>query len=98
MRVPEQPIREPAATRRISLNPFVLLGRISEGRYWAYYLIIPSVLLVAAVILYPVVFGINLSFQEMRLTRPDKNGFVGLEHYRDLLIGLLTMGVHPNVS
>lgn len=84
MSVPKQtkpkPLRE-----GLTLNPFVMLGRISEGRYWAYYLIIPSILLVAAVILYPVFSGISLSFQEMRLTRPDKNGFIGFEHYRDLV-------------
>ena len=68
-----------------SLNPIEHLGRLTEGRYWAYYLIIPSILLVAAVILYPVFSGIGLSFQEMRLTRPDKDGFVGLGHYQDLM-------------
>src|SRR5690606_23363059 len=30
--------------------------------------------------------GINLSFQELRLTRPQNNGFIGLEHYRELLL------------
>lgn len=70
---------------RLFFNPFVFLGELSEGRYWAYYLILPSLLLVTAIILYPVISGIGLSFQEMRLTRPDRNGFNGLGHYRDLL-------------
>ncbi|MAS35769.1 MAG: ABC transporter permease [Anaerolineaceae bacterium] len=71
--------------RRLTLNPLALLGNVSEGRYWAYWLIIPSLILVAAVILYPVISGIGLSFQEMRPTMPDRNGFIGLEHYQDLL-------------
>jgi multiple sugar transport system permease protein len=70
---------------RFTLNPLVWLGRLSEGRNWAYFLILPSLLLVALVILYPVLYGIGLSFQEMRLTRPDRNAFIGLEHYQDLL-------------
>ncbi|MBZ0301641.1 MAG: sugar ABC transporter permease [Anaerolineae bacterium] len=85
MSFPESTISDPIPTRRFSLNPFTFLGQISEGRYWAYYLIIPSLLLVALVILYPVISGIGLSFQEMRLTRPAKNGFIGLQHYQDLL-------------
>lgn len=76
---------EVAPSRGFSLNPITWLGRISEGRNWAYYLIIPSLILVAVVILYPVFYGIGLSFQEMRLTRPDKNGFIGLGHYQHLL-------------
>lgn len=71
--------------RSFSLNPLVLLGNLSEGRLWAYWLILPSLILVLAVIIYPVIYGIGLSFQEMRLTRPDRNAFIGLEHYQDLL-------------
>ena len=71
--------------RRFSINPIVMLGRVSEGRNWAYFLILPSLLMVGAIIIYPVLSGIGLSFQEMRLTRPDRNAFIGLEHYQDLL-------------
>jgi multiple sugar transport system permease protein len=83
-------ITEPAATktiapRRLSLSPLRHLGGLSEGRYWAYFLIIPSFLLVVAVIVYPVASGVTLSFREMRINRPDKGtGFVGLRHYIDL--------------
>ena len=58
------------------------LAGISETRYWAYALIIPSLLMILAVVLYPTVWGITLSFREMRLNRPDLGtGFVGLKHY-----------------
>lgn len=67
-------------------NPFVWLGSVSETRYWAWYLIIPSLVVIAMIVLYPTLYGIVLSFREMRLTRPDLGtGFVGLEHYRDML-------------
>ncbi len=85
MGIHEPTIEHPISQRRLTLNPITLLGSISEGRLWAYYLIIPSLILVTVVILYPVLYGIGLSFQEMRLTRPDRNGFIGLEHYQDLL-------------
>ena len=73
------------SSRHLTLNPITLLGRVSEGRNWAYFLILPSLFLVALIILYPVFSGINISFQEMRLTRPGRDGFVGLKHYQDLM-------------
>lgn len=40
----------------------------------------------AAVALYPILYGIALGFREMRLTRPDASGgFIGLAHYEALL-------------
>lgn len=66
-----------------------LLGRAAallEGRGWAYFLLAPSLLLLLAIIVYPIGSGIVLSFREMRLTRPDLGTpFVGLKHYRALL-------------
>jgi multiple sugar transport system permease protein len=65
---------------------FALLGRLSEGRWWGYYLLLPSLVLILAVVLYPTVWGIGLSFREMRLNRIDLGtGFVGLRHYLDLI-------------
>jgi multiple sugar transport system permease protein len=62
------------------------LAMISEGRFWAYLLLLPSLILVLAVVIYPVGSGILLSFREMRLTRPDLGTpFVGLQHYADIL-------------
>ncbi len=81
----------------VSLNPFVWLGKISETRYWAYFLIIPSLVLITAVVLYPVLNGILLSFREYRLNRPDLGtGFIGLEHYQDLLTDRTFLGALSN--
>jgi multiple sugar transport system permease protein len=58
------------------------LGNLSDSPLWAYYLLIPSLALICAVVLYPTIWGIGLSFREMRLNRPDLGtGFVGLKHY-----------------
>jgi multiple sugar transport system permease protein len=65
-----------------SLNPVRLIGELSETRYWMYLLLLPSALLITAVVLYPTVYGFHMSFHEMRLNRPDLGtGFVGLKHY-----------------
>lgn len=67
----------PAPARR--LGP---LGRLSESRRWAYYLLLPSLVLILAVVLYPTLWGMVLSVREMRLNRVDLGtGFVGLKHY-----------------
>ena len=61
------------------------LGALSETRHWPLILLAPSLVVIAAIILYPTIDGILLSFREMRLTRPDLGtGFVGLRHYEDL--------------
>jgi multiple sugar transport system permease protein len=79
-------LAKPAEPRQISLNPLTILGQLSESRYWAYILIIPSVILICAVVVYPILSGIRMSFHELRLNRPDLGtGFVGFQHYTDLL-------------
>jgi len=69
--------------RRFSIvDPLVA---VTEGRYWAYLLIAPSLILVGAVVVYPVIDGVLLSFREYRLNRPALGTpWIGLEHYRDL--------------
>jgi multiple sugar transport system permease protein len=63
-----------------------LLGRISDGRRWAYWLLAPSLVLILAVVLYPTIWGMLLSVREMRLNRLDLGtGFVGLKHYLALV-------------
>ena len=55
---------------------------VSDGRAWPWLLLLPSLLLVFAVIIYPTLSGIDLSFRQMRLNRPDLGtGYVGLQHY-----------------
>lgn len=71
------------------MQPFARIGQslsnISEGRYWPQLLLLPSLLIILVVILYPAFDGILLSFREMRLTRPDLGtGFVGGRHYSEM--------------
>lgn len=57
-------------------------ANLSETRFWAYWLLAPSLALVLLVVLYPTLWGIGLSFREMRINRLDLgSGFVGLKHY-----------------
>ncbi|WP_421724664.1 carbohydrate ABC transporter permease [Bauldia sp.] len=71
---------------RVLRAPGDLLGRISENRHWAYLLIIPSIIFIFIIIIYPTISGIVLSFREMRLTRPDLGtGFVGLRNYQYMI-------------
>ncbi|MEO8244043.1 MAG: sugar ABC transporter permease [bacterium] len=68
------------------VNPVRWIGELSETRYWMYLLLLPSAALILAVVLYPTVYGMQLSFREMRLTRPDLGtGWVGLKHYQRML-------------
>ena len=67
-------------------RPSNAIYSLIEGRYWAYLLIIPSMILVAAVVVYPVISGVLLSFREYRLNRPALGTpWIGLEHYRKML-------------
>jgi multiple sugar transport system permease protein len=66
-------------------QPLALIGALSETRYWAYLLLLPSLLLVTAVIIYPVLSGINLSFNQFNLLRIAQGmNFIGLQHYIEL--------------
>jgi multiple sugar transport system permease protein len=60
------------------------LGDISESSRWAYYLLLPSLLLVALVAVYPVASGVWLSFQRYNLLRAPVPSFIGLSQYADL--------------
>jgi multiple sugar transport system permease protein len=71
--------RVPAGNR---YSPVTWIGELSETRYWMYLLLLPSLILILAVVLYPTLYGMQLSFREMRLNRPALGtGFVGLKHY-----------------
>lgn len=60
------------------------LGDLSESSRWAYYLLLPSLALVAAVAVYPVASGVWLSFQRYNLLRSPQPSFIGLGQYADL--------------
>ena len=80
------PQRLMSPTTSLWLRPGQWPGWVSEHRYWAYFLIVPSILFIFAIIIYPTANGMILSFREMRLTRPDLGtGFIGLRHYADML-------------
>jgi multiple sugar transport system permease protein len=60
------------------------LSELSESSRWAYYLLLPSLALVAAVAVYPVASGVWLSFQRYNLLRAPIPTFIGLGQYADL--------------
>ena len=60
------------------------VGELSESTHWAYYLLLPSLLLVAMVAVYPVASGVWLSFQRYNLLGAPSPSFVGLAQYADL--------------
>jgi len=70
----------PSVTRRSGWR----LADLSESRHWAYYLLLPSLLLVAAVAVYPVGSGVWLSFQRYNLLRAPVPTFIGFDQYIDL--------------
>jgi multiple sugar transport system permease protein len=62
------------------------IGSLSDSRVWPWLLLLPSMLLVFAVIIYPTLTGIDISFRQMRLNRMNLGtGYVGLRHYAELL-------------
>ena len=72
----------PPRTAWDRINPFRLIGELSETRYWMYLLLLPSAFLICAVVIYPTLYGMQMSFREMRLNRPDLGtDWVGLKHY-----------------
>jgi multiple sugar transport system permease protein len=60
-------------------------GEYFDRHLWAYALVAPSLIMVGVVIVYPMATGILMSFQEIRLLRPDSQGFIGLQNYRYML-------------
>jgi multiple sugar transport system permease protein len=76
----------PPLTTWDRINPVRMLGELSETRFWMYLLLLPSALLITAVVLYPTVYGMQMSFREMRLNRPDLGtGWVMFKHYERML-------------
>ncbi|HEX5505235.1 MAG TPA: sugar ABC transporter permease [Thermomicrobiales bacterium] len=61
------------------------LGLTARERLLGYALLLPALLTVALVIVYPVLDGIRISFLRMKLTSPGPTRFVGLDNYAALL-------------
>ena len=50
-----------------------------------YYYVGPGLILIALVMIVPLIVGIGYSFQNVQILNPFKTGWVGLQHYRELL-------------
>ncbi len=50
-----------------------------------YFLILPTVILIAGLILYPIGYNLTLSFFEVSLNPAKGNVFIGLQHYLEIL-------------
>jgi multiple sugar transport system permease protein len=62
------------------------ISRLSDSRAWPWLLLLPAMAVVFAVIIYPTLTGIDISFRQMRLNRINLGtGYVGLAHYLELL-------------
>jgi multiple sugar transport system permease protein len=48
---------------------------------FAYVLVLPSLIVITLLDLYPVIEGVVVSFQSQNMMRPDPEGFVGARHY-----------------
>ena len=48
---------------------------------WAYYLVLPAMILVVALNLFPLAQGVLISVQNQNMIRPHPEAFVGLKHY-----------------
>jgi multiple sugar transport system permease protein len=47
---------------------------------------LPSVVLIAAIMLVPLVIGLSYAFRDITLLDPGSGGFVGLDHFRELYV------------
>lgn len=58
------------------------IASLSDGRLWPWLLLLPALLLVGAVVIYPTLSGIDFSFRQMRINRPGLGtGYIGLRNY-----------------
>ena len=58
------------------------LRSLSDTRAFPWLLLAPALLLVAAMVIYPTISGIDMSFRQMRLNRLDLGtGYIGLRNY-----------------
>ena len=67
-----------------SKKPSRGLASILEGKYFAWVLLVPSLLLVTAFIFYPLYRGIYLSFTRTVLLEGPDSTFIGLENFRQM--------------
>lgn len=59
---------------------------LADSRAFPWLLLVPTLLIAGAVVIYPTITGIDLSFHQMRLNRRDLGtGYIGLRNYWALL-------------
>jgi ABC-type sugar transport system permease subunit len=64
----------------------VVLALEKHENRLGYKMAAPSIILVAMISIYPLLYGITLSFQSYFLLKPNKpRGFIGLENYKNLV-------------
>ena len=54
---------------------------INKGKIYPYILVAPALIARGVILLYPMLTGLFLSFQNRVLTRPLENGWIGLQNY-----------------
>ena len=54
---------------------------INKGKIYPYILVAPALIALGVILLYPMLTGLFLSFQNRVLTRPLENGWIGLQNY-----------------
>ena len=81
------PVRADPRSRPASMNVARRGFAIATaGDRWAYLLVLPSLVLVLAVVLYPLATGALMSLQDVRLNKAGLGTpFVGLSHFMDLV-------------
>ena len=70
-----------------------MIGKLKKNKplrqqkqdWYAYLLLLPAAVLMAALVFYPILVTFSYSLQKMKLTAPNDTAFVGLENYRDVL-------------
>ncbi len=80
--VPVEPEKGRGRKKRLGDAPVSSYGKQQERLGWM--LVAPSVIVVVLVAIYPLVESFRLSLTNLRITRPDRARFVGLDNYREL--------------
>ena len=73
-----------ALPRKTRKSPNRGLHSILEGKYFAWVLLVPSLVLVVTFIFYPLYRGIYLSFTRTVLLEGPDSTFIGLENFRQM--------------
>jgi ABC-type sugar transport system permease subunit len=88
-KLPQQATSSAPAARRAGLRPRLANW---EERYAPYWLIAPAIIVICAILLYPLVYSFYISFFDYRLARASRP-FVGLDNYISAVTGYSFMFV-----